>query len=200
MEEDLLVSLEVDQPIWDRVFTVAPLVVIGTREGEGFDLAPKHMAAPMSWGNYFGFVCGPSHGTYGNAREHGCFTVSYPRPEQVAVTSLTATRRQDGPGDEKPVLRDLRTHPATHVDGVFLSGAYLMLECELHQVVDGLGDNSLIIGRIVAAHAREEALRLTDADHQEAINTAPLLAFVQPGRYAVITETMAFPLPSDFSR
>jgi flavin reductase (DIM6/NTAB) family NADH-FMN oxidoreductase RutF len=200
MDHDALVSLDVSMPIWERVFMVAPLVVIGTREGEGFDLAPKHMAMPMGWANFFGFVCTPAHGTYHNARASGCFTVSYPRPDQIAAASLTASRRQPGPGASKPVLLDLPTHPASRVDGVFLSGSYLMLECELHEVVDGLGENSLVIGRIVAAHAREEALRLTDADHLETIHEAPLLAYVHPGRYAVVDQTHAFPLPSDFAR
>lgn len=200
MEKAKIVSLAVDRPIWERVFLVSPLVVIGTREGDGFDLAPKHMVAPMGWSNFFGFVCTPRHGTYHNAKASGSFTVSYPRPDQIAAASLTASGRQPGPGDDKPVLQDLPTRPASRVDGVFLDGAYLMLECELHQVVDDLGENSLLIGRIVAAHAREEALRLTDADHREAIHNAPLLAYVHPGRYAVIDETQAFPFPSDFRR
>lgn len=35
--------------LWSRVFSVAPLVVVGTREAEGsYDLAPKHLALPWS--------------------------------------------------------------------------------------------------------------------------------------------------------
>ena len=45
------VSLGVEHPIWNRFFHVAPLIVVGTRETHGgYDLAPKHMAAPMGWG------------------------------------------------------------------------------------------------------------------------------------------------------
>ena len=44
---DNLVTLGQDWPVWDRVFTVNPLVLIGTRERDGeYDLAPKHMAFP----------------------------------------------------------------------------------------------------------------------------------------------------------
>jgi flavin reductase (DIM6/NTAB) family NADH-FMN oxidoreductase RutF len=200
MDPERIINLDVEKPVWERVFIVAPLVIIGTREGDGYDLAPKHMAAPMGWGNYFGFVCAPSHSTYHNARGAGAFTVSYPRPDQVTAASLAASGRQPGPGPSKPVLRDLPTTPARKVDGVFLSGSYFMLECEVHEVVDGLGDNSLIIGRVVAAAARAGALRLTDDDHQQAIYDAPLLAYVHPGRYAIVQKTQSFPFPADFSR
>ncbi len=62
-----LVRLDTDEPIWERFYTVFPLVVVGTREADGSDdLAPKHLAIPMSWKNHFGFVCTPSHHTYQN--------------------------------------------------------------------------------------------------------------------------------------
>ena len=67
-QKDNIISLDVNLPIWERVFTVAPLVVIGTKENGGYDLAPKHMATPMGFGNYFGFVCTPKHGTYHNVK------------------------------------------------------------------------------------------------------------------------------------
>ena len=52
-----LIGLDPHGPIWDRFFTVAPLVVVGTREPDGgHDLAPKHLAMPLSWANHFGFV------------------------------------------------------------------------------------------------------------------------------------------------
>ena len=57
------VPIPVDKPIWSRFFTVAPLVLVGTREGDGHDLAPKHMAMPLGWDNYFCFVCSPDHAT-----------------------------------------------------------------------------------------------------------------------------------------
>jgi flavin reductase (DIM6/NTAB) family NADH-FMN oxidoreductase RutF len=200
MDAETHVPLDVHEPLWERVFVVAPLVVIGTREGDGFDLAPKHMALPMGWENYFGFVCTPRHGTYHNVVAARAFTVSYPTPEQVAMTSLTASPRQPGPGPEQPVLSALPTIPARQVDGVFLDGAYLMLECELDRVVDDIGANSLIIGRVVAAYARRDALRVSDGDDQRLLANHPLLAYLHPGRYAEIGDTMAFPFPAHFQR
>ena len=44
IEKRNIISLNTDKSIWDHFYTVAPLVVIGTKEGDGFDLAPKHMA------------------------------------------------------------------------------------------------------------------------------------------------------------
>jgi flavin reductase (DIM6/NTAB) family NADH-FMN oxidoreductase RutF len=200
MENDTFVSLDISEPVWERVFLVAPLVVIGTREGDGFDLAPKHMATPLSWDNYFGFVCTPRHRTYHNAIAAGGFTVSYPRPEQVAMASLTASPRQAAPGPEQPVLRDLPTVPARTMDGVFLADAYLMLECALERIIDDIGLNSLVVGRIVAAYVHRDALRVSDGDDQQLLADHPLLAYLHPGRYASISNTLAFPFPADFER
>ena len=58
----------------------------------GYDLAPKHMATPLGWGGWFGFVCTPSHATYANALREGFFTVSFPRPSQVLLASLAAAK------------------------------------------------------------------------------------------------------------
>jgi hypothetical protein len=42
-----LLSLDSEEPIWSRFFTVAPLVLIGTRDANReYNLAPKHMAMP----------------------------------------------------------------------------------------------------------------------------------------------------------
>lgn len=194
-----LVSLETEHPIWDRFFAVAPLVVIGTREAHGgYDLAPKHMAAPLGWENYFGFVCTPAHGTYRNVRRDGAFTVSFPRPEQVVLTSLSASPRCDD--GSKPITGALPTFPAETVDAVFVDDGYLFLECELHQFVDDLGDNSLIIGRIVKARVAEDELRDHELDDEDLVFKAPLLAYLYPGRFAEISRSTKMPFPAGFKR
>ena len=92
-EGAVLVALGTEHPVWDRFFHASPLVVVGTREEDGsFDLAPKHMAMPVGWENWFGFVCTPRHATYGNAKREGVFTVSFPRPSQVLSASLASAR------------------------------------------------------------------------------------------------------------
>jgi flavin reductase (DIM6/NTAB) family NADH-FMN oxidoreductase RutF len=193
------ICLDVEHPVWDRFFMVAPLVIIGTREPDGgYDLAPKHMAGPVSWDNWFGFVCTPRHYTYRNAVREGVFTVSWPTPEQLLETSLTAAPRY--PAEGKPALDVLETVPAEVVTGVLLAGAWLHMECITERVVDELGDNSLVIGRIVAASVDERHLRAPDRDDQDLIRGAPLLAYLYPGRCAEISETKAFPFAAGMRR
>ena len=194
-----LVSLDLAEPVWERVFLVAPLVVVGTREPDGsLDVAPKHMATALSWENHFGFVCTPSHATYRNAQRSGVFTVSFPRPEQVLSASFAAAPRCDA--GTKPALGALATFPARVVDGELLRDAYLHLECELERTVDGFGANSLVAGRIVAAHVAEDALREEDRDDGDLIAGAPLLAYLHPGRFARVVETLSFPFHAGFKR
>lgn len=194
---DYVEVLDVSQPIWDRVFLVHSLVVIGTKEANGeYDLAPKHMVTPMGWQNYFGFVCTPKHSTYQNIKRENVFTVSYPRPDDIVLTSLTATTRCDD--DSKPSLQLLPTTRANEIDGLFLDDSYLNLECSLDRIVDGFGENSLIVGRIIAASAHHDALRSSDQDDSEAIYHSPLLAYIAPGRFAEIKESYSFPFPKEF--
>jgi len=194
-----LVELDVRVPVWDRFFTVAPLVLVGTREPDGrFDLAPKHMVLPLGWQNYFGFVCTPRHATYFNAWRERAFTVSYPRPEQVVEISLAASGRCDD--GTKPIVATLATVPARKVNGVLVDEATLQFECELDRIVDGFGDNSLIVGRIVAAYADPAVLRDADRSPEDVLAASPLLAYVSPGRFAKIGAALSFPFPEDMRK
>jgi flavin reductase (DIM6/NTAB) family NADH-FMN oxidoreductase RutF len=193
-----LVELDTAHPIWRHFFTVAPLVLIGTREGAEYNLAPKHMATPLGQGNYFGFVCTPRHSTYRNIEKTKEFAVSFPRPDQVVLTSLAATARQEECSLPKPVLGGLPTRRAECVDALFLEDAYLWLECELDRIVDGFADYSLIAGKIVRAVVDESALRSSERDEQRLVYEDPLLAFLAFGRFAAIRESYAFPYPREF--
>lgn len=193
------VELDLAEPIWSRCFTVAPLVLIGTREPGGtYDLAPKHMVTPLGWGNWFGFVCTPAHRTYRNAKREKAFTVSFPRTEQVVMASLSASPRCDDA--RKHALDGLPLVGATVVDGVLLEGAYLQLECELQRVVDGFGENELIAGRIVAARCCEDAVRVSDEDVALTLSRCPMLVYLPPDRFAAVSESSSFPFPSGFNR
>jgi flavin reductase (DIM6/NTAB) family NADH-FMN oxidoreductase RutF len=193
------VRLGVDRPIWDRFYTVAPLVIVGSKEPDStYDLAPKHMAMPLGWQNYYAFVCSPNHATYRNIRREGEFTVSFPRPTELIASSLAASPRCGD--DTKPALALLSTQPATTVDGVLVANCYLHLECVLHSMLDGFGANSLIIGEVVAASADEDYVRMDDRDGGEQLYYSPLLAYISPGRYATIRNTAQFPVPEGFSR
>ena len=197
-EANKLIPIPIDRPIWDRFFGVYPLVIVGSKGDDGYNLAPKHLAMPLGWENYYCFVCSPQHTTYDNIRRNGVFTVSYPRPAEVLLTSLAAAPRCED--RSKPSLLVLPTFPARQVDGVMVKGCCLFLECELHSILDGFGPNSLIIGKVVAAAAPENALRAEDHDEAEQIYQSPLLAYVSPGRFAEIRQTTAFPFPKGFAR
>lgn len=194
-----LIELDTKRSIWDRFFTVFPLVVIGTCEEDGaVDLAPKHLAMPMSWGAHFGFVCTAAHRTYQNARRTGEFTVTYARPSQIVLASLAATPRCED--DSKPIVDALPTIPAQNVAGAFLDDGYAFLECSSVRIYDDFGDNSLITGEIVAARVAEDALKHADQDDQDLIAHAPLLAYLYPGRFAEISRSQKLPFPAGFRR
>jgi len=196
---DGVVTLETELPIWERFFTVAPLVLVGTREIDGsYDLAPKHMAFPLGWENHFGFVSTSRHRTYQNIRREGQFTVSYVRPTQLVLTALAAAPRCGEGDDNKPSLAGIPTFPASKVNGVFARDACVFLECALERVVDGFGENSLLTGRIVAAHVHQDVLRASERDDQEIIHDAPMMAYLYPGRFASIDRTYSFPFPAGF--
>ena len=193
-----LVPLPVDQPIWERLFCIAPLVIVGSKEPTGaYNLAPKHLAMPLGLGNYFCFVCSPRHATYHNIKRERAFTVSYPRFGEVVQTSLAAAPRAED--QSKPSLSALPTFPANKIDGVLVTGCYLFLECSLHTVLDDFDGYSLIIGKVVAAAANNNALRHQEIDDNDHIYQFPLLAYLHPGRMAEIRQSTAFPLPEGFS-
>ncbi len=195
---DGLVELPVDSALWERVFTVAPLVLVGTKEGEGWDFAPKHLAMPLGWEGYFCFVCTPRHATYRNLRSHPQFTVSFPRPEQIMESSFAAGGRYED--DVKPALIAVPSLPARVVDGRIVAGCPLHLECELERIVDGFGSSSLIVGRIVGAFAAREAVRGSEVDDADLVYRLGLLAYLPPGRFAAVRESLSFPYPEDFRR
>jgi flavin reductase (DIM6/NTAB) family NADH-FMN oxidoreductase RutF len=184
--------------VWSRVLAVSPLVLVGSKEPDGrFDLAPKHMAMPLGWRDRYCFACTPRHATYRNVEREGAFTVSFPHRFQVVQAGLAATARE--PDGEKPTLRALPTFRAGTVDGVLVHGCYLFLECELDRLVP-FDDDALVVGRIVAAAARPEALLGPDRDDDAILRRVAPIAFVSPGRFAAIAGTHSFPFPAAFSR
>jgi flavin reductase (DIM6/NTAB) family NADH-FMN oxidoreductase RutF len=184
--------------VWDQVFTVAPLVLVATKEPSGhFDIAPKHMAMPVGWSDRFCFVCTPRHATFANVQREGAFTVSFPHRFQVVQAGLAAGAR--APDGSKPGLEALPTFRAEEVDGVLVHGCYLFLECVLDRIIP-FDDDAIVVGRIVAASARDDAVRSPDRDDAELLRRVAPIAYVGPGRFASAEETRSFPFPADFRR
>ena len=156
------------------------------------------MAMPLGWDGFYCFVCTPRHATYRNLVEHPQFTVSFPRHEQIIESSLSAGGRfEDG---VKPTLAAVPSVPARIVDGRLVEGCSFSLECELERIVDGFGPHSLIVGRIVAATAARDALRGPEVDDADLVHRIGLLAYLAPGRFAVVRDSVSFPYPADFRR
>ena len=194
-----LITLQPDQPFFETLYTAAPLVIVGTRDEDGSEnLAPKHMAIPLGWSDYFGFVCTPDHGTYRNVEQTEAFTVSYPRPESVLDASLAAAPR-DIEG-EKPSLTDVETVDADVVDAPAVAGAYGVLECELERIVDGFDGAGLVAGTVVEKHVHTDAYRSDDIEPETLLEQAPVLAHLYPDRFAEVSNTQAFPFPEGFER
>lgn len=180
---------------------VHALLVIGSKEKDGsYNMAPKHMAMPLGFGPYFGFMGTPRKTTYRNIKREEVFTVSFPQPDQLAQTSLAASQREED--DSKPVIEAIPTVKAQKVEGVFMENSYLQLECTLHDIMGKFGEWEMIVGEIIAAYVHEDAIRLEgdDADDNKLIRESPLLAYLHPNRFRRIKESNHFPLPKDFKR
>ena len=191
-------EVAVGEGLWESVLGVAPLVLIGSREPDGsHDLAPKHRVLQLSDG-HFGFVCCERHRTFRNVAREKTFTASWPRPAQIVeVSAAAAPRCEDG---EKRTLRALPVDPASAVEGVLLADAYFAIECELDRVIDGFGEDQLVVGRVVAAHASPDALRTRHRTDEKLVAESPLLTYLHPSQFATIEKSVGFPFPKSFSR
>ena len=198
LKQDGFISLDMDFPIWERFFTIAPLVVVGTKEDDGYDLAPKHMVTPLGFGNFFGFVCTPRHSTYHNVKRTKEFTVSFPRPEQIIATSISASPRNEEISKSKGIIKALPIVKASTMDAPLLKDACLYFECIHFKTIDGFDGYGLITGTIKAVHVHRDYLRVSEGDDQEQLKQKPLLAYIANGRFAKVSDTYNFPFPKDF--
>ncbi|WP_440999942.1 flavin reductase family protein [Fodinibius sp. SL11] len=196
-----MVELDLEQDVWNRCYSVHSLLIIGSKEEDGnYNFAPKHMAMPMGFSNHFGFMGTPRKNTYRNVQREKVFTVSYPTPDQLTVSSLAATRREDD--DSKPVLDQIPTTEAQNIEGYFLKGSYFQLECELTECIGKFGEWELVVGEIVAARVDKKMVRKVGNGTGEGqlIYNNPLLAYLHPNRFSVIKESNVFPFPKEFKR
>lgn len=194
------ISLDVKESIWEHFYTVAPLVVIGTKEDQGFDLAPKHMATPLGFSDFFGFVCTPRHNTYHNIKKCDRFSVSFVKPDQILLSSLAAMPRCAVKDFPKEITDQIPTVTSHDGEAIFLRDSYVMLDCSTYNIIDGFDDYSLITGRINKAQVHKHYKIISDEGHQKQIYDHPLLAYIAQGRFATIKETLSYPYPKDFQR
>ena len=194
------ISLNVKESIWEHFYTVAPLVVIGSKEEQGFDLAPKHMATPLGFSDFFGFVCTPRNNTYHNIKKHLRFSVSFVKPDQILLSSLAAMPRCAVKDFPQEITNQIPTITLNNEASIFVKDSYVMLDCSLHKIIDGFDDYSLITGKIEQAMVHKNYKIVSDEGHQKQIYDHPLLAYIAQGRFASIKETLSYPYPKDFQR
>jgi len=197
---DNFISLNVKDTIWDHFYTVAPLVVIGSKENDVYDLSPKHMVTPIGFSNYLGFVCTPRHVTYHNIKKEGKFTVSFVKPNQILLASLAAIPRCEDNHFSKEIVKKIPTIPTPDRENIFIADSYVLFECSLYKIIDGFDDYSIITGLIDAAFVHKDYKIFSEVDQQKQIYENPLLAYIAQGRFASIKETFGFPFPKDFKR
>ena len=193
------VSLDMKKSIWDHFYMVAPLVIIGSKENGNFNLAPKHMATPIGFSNYFGFVCTPRHTTYSNIKKEKKFTVSFVKPSQVVISSLAATPRTEKNQCSKSIITSLSTI-SSPTGNLFIEDSYVLFECELFKIIDGFDDYSIITGKIKNALVHKNFKIYSDMDEQMHLQENPLLGYIAQGRFASINETFKFPFPRNFQK
>lgn len=196
-----MIELDVEQDVWDRCHTVHALLVVGSKEENGqYNFAPKHMAMPLGFNNHFGFMGTPRKSTYRNIMREKAFTVSFPTPNQLTITSLAATQREED--NSKPMLKNIPTTPSQHIEGYFLKDSYFQLECEFIECLGKFGEWEIIVGEIVAARVDKKRIRKTGngIDESQQIFNNPLLAYLHPNRFSVIKESNVFPFPKEFKR
>ncbi len=197
---DNFISLNVKDTIWDHFYTVAPLVVIGTKENDFYDLAPKHMVTPIGFSNYFGFVCTSRHKTYQNIKKEKRFTVSFVKPNQILLTSLAALPRCEEDHYSKEIVKILPTIPTTKNDNIFIAESYVLLDCSLFKIIDGFDNYSIITGKIDTAFVHKDHKIFSEVDQQKHLYDNPLLTYIAQGRFASVKETFSYPYPKDFKR
>lgn len=200
-EKVTMVNITDASEMWSRCFTVHSLIIVGSKEKDGsYNLTPKHMSMPLGYGPYFGFMGTPRKNSYRNIKREGEFTISYPRPDQLVLSSLAASRSKEN--DSQPVIEQIPTTEAKVVDGKFLEDSYFQLECNLSQIMGNFGEWEIIVGEVVAAYINKDFLRSEDDDINDGrlIRKHPLLAYLHPDRFGVVEESNAFPLPKDFKR
>ena len=66
-------------------------------------------------------------------------------------------------------------------------------------MIDGFGENALVVGRVVAASAPRRALRGPDVDDADLLHELRPLVYLAPGRFGVVRDNARLPVPGPIS-
>ena len=192
-----VLEIPTDSAIWDRFFMVAPLAIVGTRDGDGYDLAPKHQAMPLGRENFFCFVCTPSHATYRNVREHGEFTVSFRVPTSSWRRRWPRTRadRMAGTRGSRACRRGPRAWSGGAGGGV-LAGSGVRARSDPRRIRRRLLDRRARRGGL----GQRELAALPRRRRPRAASRLPSPGLPPAGPVRAISSSLSFPFPAGFRR
>jgi flavin reductase (DIM6/NTAB) family NADH-FMN oxidoreductase RutF len=91
-----------------------------------------------------------------NIRETGQFVVNLVSEEAAEVMNITAIEFERGVSE--PSEAGLTTIPSVHVKPPRIAESPVSMECELLQIIDLGPEQSLVLGRVLAMHIRDDAV------------------------------------------
>ena len=91
-----------------------------------------------------------------NIRETGQFVVNLVSEEAAEVMNITAIEFERGVSE--PHEAGLTTIPSVHVKAPRIAESPVSMECELLQIIDLGPEQSLVLGRVLAMHIRDDAV------------------------------------------
>jgi flavin reductase (DIM6/NTAB) family NADH-FMN oxidoreductase RutF len=98
----------------------------------------------------------PHKDTRSNIAAVGEFVVNLVSEETVQAMSITAI--DFDPHIDELAQAGLTAHPSVRVKPPRIAESPVAMECVLHQIVDFNATNSLVLGRIVAMHVRDDVV------------------------------------------
>jgi flavin reductase (DIM6/NTAB) family NADH-FMN oxidoreductase RutF len=91
-----------------------------------------------------------------NIRETGQFVVNLVSEQAAEVMNITAIEFERGVSE--PSEAGLTTIPSVHVKPPRIAESPVSMECELLQIIDLGPEQSLVLGRVLAMHVRDDAV------------------------------------------
>jgi len=186
-------ELDLNRFVGRNFFWPEGIVLVTTLSPDGMpNVAPKTQAAPVGRRNFWSFACTPSHHTHKYIEAGGEFVINIPGPELIKNISLAARRFAL---DEDEIRgSELTAMPSREVSPPSIAECRVHLECRLHRIVEGLGEDSLIIGRVVAASADSDIIDPSP----DSLQRHPLLVYVYPDHWTMVKEAERFRFPAEY--
>ena len=191
-----LVEISTEAPIWERFFTVAPLVLVATKRAA--TTTSRRSISPCRSAGRTTSASSAARRTrrHRNLEAHPEFTVSFPRGRPDRQSSLLAagSRLDDR---SKPTLAPFRSSRPARWTACSSRAAALYLECALERVIDGFGENSLIVGRDrrrSAVDARRSA-GSRSTTRISSTSSCRCSCTSRPGRFAEVTRDAVVSVP-----